>query len=216
MNGGVWLVSEGSVFGRASEHGVLPALVAASLDSDEALAVAARADADCFALLYLRYSNRLYRYALGRTRSATVADDIVSETMISALEGINGFNPDRGSFASWLFTIASRRIADRNRKSYQFWRFLARRTERPGIEEDPLTTTLRLERRDDVRRAIARLSEQHQQVVLLRYVAELPIATISEVLDISEGAVKMRLQRALKRLAVELESDASHAEGPGP
>ena len=154
-----------------------------------------------------RYSNRIYRYALGRTRSTTIADDIVSDTMMSAMEGINGFNPDRGSFASWIFTIASRRIADRDRKSRQFWRFLARRGHHEEHDEDALTTTIRLERRDDVRRAISGLSDQHQQVVLLRYVAELPIATISEILDISEGAVKMRLQRALKRLAVELERD---------
>jgi RNA polymerase sigma-70 factor (ECF subfamily) len=124
---------------------------------------------------------------------------------MSAMEGINGFNPDRGSFASWIFTIASRRIADRDRKSRQLWRFLARRGHHEEHDDDALTTTLRLERRDDVRRAINRLSDQHQQVVLLRYVAELPIATISEILEISEGAVKMRLQRALKRLAVELE-----------
>jgi RNA polymerase sigma-70 factor (ECF subfamily) len=197
------LVSKGTVFGQVGERVVVPA--AAPLDSDEALAVAARTDADCFAQLYLRYSNRIYRYALGRTRSTTAADDIVSDTMMSAMEGINGFNPDRGSFASWIFTIASRRIADRDRKSRQLWRFLARRGHHEEHDDDALTTTLRLERRDDVRRAINRLSDQHQQVVLLRYVAELPIATISEILEISEGAVKMRLQRALKRLAVELE-----------
>jgi RNA polymerase sigma-70 factor (ECF subfamily) len=197
------LVSKGTVFGQVGERVVVPAAV--PLDSDEALAVAARTDADCFAQLYLRYSNRIYRYALGRTRSTTAADDIVSDTMMSAMEGINGFNPDRGSFASWIFTIASRRIADRDRKSRQLWRFLARRGHHEEHDDDALTTTLRLERRDDVRRAINRLSDQHQQVVLLRYVAELPIATISEILEISEGAVKMRLQRALKRLAVELE-----------
>jgi RNA polymerase sigma-70 factor (ECF subfamily) len=197
------LVSKGTVFGQVGERVVVPTAV--PLDSDEALAVAARTDADCFAQLYLRYSNRIYRYALGRTRSATAADDIVSDTMMSAMEGINGFNPDRGSFASWIFTIASRRIADRDRKSRQLWRFLARRGHHEDHDDDALTTTIRLERRDDVRRAINRLSDQHQQVVLLRYVAELPIATISEILEISEGAVKMRLQRALKRLAVELE-----------
>ncbi|HEX5165549.1 MAG TPA: sigma-70 family RNA polymerase sigma factor [Thermomicrobiales bacterium] len=200
------MVSKGTVFGQVGGRAVVPT-ASLPLDSDEALAVAARTDAECFSQLYLRYSNRIYRYAISRTRSATAADDIVSDTMMSALEGINGFNPDRGSFASWIFTIASRRIADRDRKSRQFWRYLARRGHHEEHDEDALTTTLRLERRDDVRQAISRLTDQHQQVVLLRYVAELPIATIGEILDISEGAVKMRLQRALKRLAVELGGD---------
>jgi RNA polymerase sigma-70 factor (ECF subfamily) len=205
VTGGVRLLGRGTVFVRAADQALAP--VPTALDSDEALAVAARSDADCFAQLYLRYGNRVYRYALGRTRSASVADEIVSDTMLSALEGINTFNPERGSFASWLFTIASRRIADRNRKSHQLWRFLARRPTHEEHDEDALTTTLRIEQRDDVRAAIGRLSEPHQQVVLLRYVAELPIADISEMLDISEGAVKMRLQRALKKLAEELGRD---------
>jgi DNA-directed RNA polymerase specialized sigma24 family protein len=114
------LVSKGTIFGRVGEHAMIPASV--PLDSDEALAVAARTDADCFAQLYLRYSNRIYRYALGRTRSTTVADDIVSDTMMSAMEGINGFNPDRGSFASWIFTIAGRRISDHQRGHRRLWR----------------------------------------------------------------------------------------------
>jgi RNA polymerase sigma factor (sigma-70 family) len=177
--------------------------------SDEMLVALALENRERFSDLYLRYADRIYRYAIGRTRSATTADDIVSDTMIAALEGLHTFNAAKGSFAGWLFTIASRRIADRDRKQRQFWKFLERRP--PSAAdfegEDALASALRSEQQDRVRAAIATLSERHQQVILLRYVADLPIRDVGEVLDISEGAVKMRLNRAMQVLAKELVPD---------
>lgn len=180
-----------------------------SMLSDEMLVARALESRERFSELYLRYSDRVYRYAIGRTRSATIADDIVSDTMIAAMEGLHTFNAAKGSFAGWLFTIASRRIVDRDRKQRQFWKFLERRP--PSAAdfegEDALTSALRSEQQECVRAAIARLTERHQQVILLRYVADLPIRDVSDVLDISEGAVKMRLNRAMQALAKELVPD---------
>jgi RNA polymerase sigma-70 factor (ECF subfamily) len=190
---------------------------APSAPSDEMLVAAALRNRDDFAQLYLRYADRVYRFALARTRSATLADDIVSDTMVAVLEGLHTFDARKGSFPGWLFTIASRRIADRDRRQRQFWSFLARRPPGPSDfeqEEDALTSTLRAEQRELVRTAIGRLSETHQQAVLLRYVAELPIRDIGAVLGITEGAVKMRLNRALQHLARELGED--HVEAPTP
>lgn len=177
--------------------------------SDEALVTLALVSRERFSELYLRYADRIYRYAIGRTRSTTTADDIVSDTMIAAMEGLHTFNAAKGSFAGWLFTIASRRIVDRERKQRQFWKFLERRppSEADFEGEDALTSALRTEQQDRVRAAIAQLTERHQQVILLRYVADLPIRDVGEVLDISEGAVKMRLNRAMQALAKELVPD---------
>jgi len=176
---------------------------------DEALVTLALESRERFSELYLRYADRIFRYAIGRTRSATIADDIVSDTMIAAMEGLHTFNPAKGSFAGWLFTIASRRIVDRSRKQQQFWKFLERRppSEADFVGEDALVSALRSEQQDRVRAAIATLTERHQQVILLRYVADLPIRDVGDVLDISEGAVKMRLNRAMQALAKELAPD---------
>ncbi len=83
---------------------------------DAELAVAARHSSAAFEHLYLRYADRLYRFAVGLTGSASLAEDVVSDTMMAAFEQIERFNPERGSFASWLFTIARRRSADEQRR----------------------------------------------------------------------------------------------------
>ena len=175
--------------------------------SDEDLALAARVDTRRFETLYERYADRLYRYALSRTGSPEAAADIVSQTMIAALEGLERFDPDRGSFAAWLFTIAGRRIADRSRAHRRLQRYLATRWRPVEPEEDPLDRIDRDADRADIRAAVQRLSDTHREVVLLRHVAELPIAEIAATLNISEGAVKMRLNRALKQLANDLGGD---------
>lgn len=193
----------------ASLTGQLPealASPAAHTLPDEALVALALEQRERFGELYLRYADRVYRFALARTRSAALADDIVSDTMIAALEGLRGFDARKGSFAGWLFTIAARRIADRDRKQRQFWNFLQRRPPSAADweEEDALASTLRGETQARVRAAIASLSERHREVIELRYLAELPIRDIAAVLDTTEGAVKMRLNRAMQALAREL------------
>ncbi|MFW6075654.1 MAG: RNA polymerase sigma factor [Chloroflexota bacterium] len=172
--------------------------------SDEQIALAAKVDPRHFGLLYERYADRLYRYAISRTGSAAVADDIVSETAVSALESLERFDPEKGSFSAWIFTIASRRIADHSRVHQRLWRYITRQGPEEIPTNPPLDGIVRDERRVRVRKAIERLPDNQRETVLLRYVAELPIAAIAETLSISEGAVKMRLQRGLRNLAAEL------------
>ena len=175
--------------------------------TDEEIAVAARADAHRFGQLYERYADRIYAYALSRTGSPEAADDIVGETMISALENIQRFDPERGAFTTWIFTIASRRIADQQRAYHRAWRYVTARWRSDPPAMDPSEWAERADQSARVRGTIQRLSGSHREVVSLRYVADLPIAEIAALLGISEAAVKMRLNRALKNIAEMLDED---------
>lgn len=178
--------------------------------SDEEIAEAARDDAARFALLYHRYSDRIYRYALARARSPEIAADITGETMLSALEAIDTFNAERGSFQGWLFSIASRRIADDHRTRERRLRFLRRGFTRLipfQSEPDPETALAAAEDAGAIHRAMDSLSETNREIVSLRYAAGLNSAEIGEVLGISSGAVRMRLSRALSQMKDQLEED---------
>lgn len=175
--------------------------------TDEELVAAARTDARYFELLYDRYADRLFRYALSRTGSPMEADDIVSDSIVSALERLEQFDPKRGSFRSWLFTITSRKIVDHRRHHRRFWRAINRRWRPDPPEDSAFELALRSVERSRVHRAVERLSEPNREVVALRFVADLPISAVAAVLNISEGAVKMRLNRALKQLAEDLGDD---------
>ncbi|HUG15130.1 MAG TPA: sigma-70 family RNA polymerase sigma factor [Thermomicrobiales bacterium] len=174
---------------------------------DAALALAARRDRRQFVHLYERYADRLFRYAKARTGSATAADDIVSETMLSAMEDLRRFDPARGSFAGWLFGIAAHELSARERRRGRLRRAIARMWAPDTAEDDALDSLIRYEDVLLARRLLAILSPADREVVLLRYSAGLRATEIAEALGISHGAARMRLSRALQRMAVELGDD---------
>lgn len=177
-------------------------------NADDAILVAAALrDRQQFAVIYHRYADRLYAYALARTGSASVADDIVSDTMVEALTALERFDPHRGSLAAWLFTIASRRIVDRKRARDRFRRALSRIGVADGHEDDVADMAIRNDEARRVRAALRRLPEIERDIVLLRYAADLNSTQIGEILDLSAGAVRMRLSRAMRRLAGQLGID---------
>lgn len=171
---------------------------------DAELVLAARREREQFARLYERYADRLYRYALGRTGSAEAADDIVSETMLAAMEGLQGFDAERGTFDGWLFGIARHQLSARERRQGRFRRAIARVWSPTPTEDDTLDTLIRYEDVLLVRRLLATLSPADRELVLLRYSGGLRTAEIAEVLGIAHGAARMRLSRALQRMNAEL------------
>lgn len=175
--------------------------------SDEALVAAAREDQRAFEALYERYARRVYRYARARINSDAAAEDIVSDTMLAAMEGIARFDPAQGAFASWLFTIASRRITDKRRRRGRFLRLLPRAWEPEQAEDDALTTVIRDAEAANLRERIAELPERDRELVLLRYNAELSSAEIGQALGTSSSAVRVRLMRVLQRLSSEMEAE---------
>jgi RNA polymerase sigma-70 factor (ECF subfamily) len=170
--------------------------------SDEELVRAAVEDPRNFHLLYERYVDRVFWYALSRTRSAADADDVVSETMLAALEHLNSFDPDRGSFAGWLFTIARRKSIDHQRHHQRLLRFLARQRPPEDLieEQGALERLMRDEEATRVFLAFQELSKADQDIITLRYSAGLSSKEISDVLGITDSAARMRVSRATRRL----------------
>ena len=178
-----------------------------SATSDAELAVAACRDPAAFEQLYLRYADRIFRFVVGQTGSTSLAEDIAGETMIAAFENLHRFDPDLGSFAAWLFTIARRRTVDEQRRLARLWRALSRRGAEADSVDDVLSAVVRSERAASLRAALNRLPERDREVLLLRYVAELSAPEIAEMLGLSSGAVRTRIHRALQRLSDELGDD---------
>ncbi len=172
--------------------------------ADDALVLAALHDRQAFSPLYERYAARVYRYARARIGSDTIAEDILSETMLGAIEALNRYDSKRGSFASWLFTIATRRIIDRQRRDGRFRHLLERAWEPAGTEDDTLTTLVRSDDAARLRTALAQLPDRDRELILLRYSAELTRAEIGQVVSMSAGAVRIRLMRLLDQLANDL------------
>ncbi len=193
--------------GAARQQVILNRTHPASNTADAMLADAALRDRQMFASIYQRYADQLYAYALARTGSTAVADDIVSDTMVEALTALERYDPRRGSLAAWLFTIAGRRIIDRRRDQSRFRRALSRLGKTETHSDDIADAAVRSDEARRVLAALADLPASDRELIILRYAADLNSTQIGEVLGLSAGAVRMRLSRVMKRLANQLGTD---------
>src|SRR5215207_654922 len=131
------------------------------------LARQAITDIEAFAELYRRYLPRVYRYHVAHVGNARDAEDLTSQTFMSALEGIRSFRGS-GSFAAWIMGIASR-------KKLMFFR--GNRIElpldsalhypSPGLPTDKAAAhQLQLE---SIFRALRQISPDRAEVLILTY-----------------------------------------------
>jgi RNA polymerase sigma-70 factor (ECF subfamily) len=177
----------------------VPQRARADLIGEEAvgeLVAAATESPEAFAPLYYRYVAPVYRYILNRTGNQSEAEDLTSQVFLSALEGLAGYN-HRGRLAAWLFGIARFKVADHFRASRRELPLEAANAE--STDPDPLTQVIEVEDAQRVARAFRLLVEEDQELIRLRFVAELSFADIGEIVGCSEGAAKKRLTRLLAR-----------------
>src|SRR3954469_10274160 len=122
-------------------------------DSDEQLL--ARGDAASFECFYLRHVDGLLGYFARRTRDADLAADLTAETFAALLAGRRRYRPEAGPAAGWLYGIATKKLADAQRRGYAERR--ARR--RLGME--------RLELSDEDVARIERLGNSERATLLV-------------------------------------------------
>lgn len=160
--------------------------------SDEELIIAVReGDLPAFDVLYSRYERRLYGYIRRMIEDPALAEDMFQDVFLGVLKD-RTFDPQRGRFGAWLFTVARNRCLMERRK-------LARR----GVEaanHEPASDSLEeaVDRNERVRTAMAGLPEPQRQLLLLKQVGELTYKEIAALLGVAEGTIKSRMNAATK------------------
>ncbi len=173
--------------------------------SEETLLIAAaRKEPREFGALYERYANRVFRYLYSRTKDLQTAEDITSQTFLSAFESFGRFRGD-GHFSSWLFGIARHKVNDHFRK-HRMTTSLDAVTE-ISDEHDTLANAVFSDESAGVQRLIKQLSEKEQELLRLRFLAELSYAKIARLVHRSEGAVKKSIYRLLARVQSRWENE---------
>lgn len=156
-------------------------------------------EAAAFEPLVDRYQRVLFGVALRLLGNYDDAKDATQNAFIRAYEHLDSFDPNR-RFFSWIYRIAVNESLN------------LRRARRPQQE---IGTTLEVgggqaeavearETADRVEGALAKLSAEYREVIVLRYFADLSYEEISEAVGVPEKTVKSRLFSARQRLAAEL------------
>jgi RNA polymerase sigma-70 factor (ECF subfamily) len=152
-----------------------------------------RGDLAAFDVLYDRYERRLYGYLRRMVSDAGAAEDLFQDVVLTVLLD-RTYDPARGRFAGWLFTVARNRcLAEQRREQTR-----GALRDQAGVHLQP-TEHASPERAGEAARvqaAIAALPEPQRQLLLLKQVGELTYREIAELLGVAEGTIKSRLHAA--------------------
>lgn len=205
-------------------------------DDSDLIAGLRRGDESAFVSLVQRYQGPLLRLALAYCRGADIAEEIVQDTWLGVIQGIERFE-ERASFKTWLFQILVNRARTRARREQRAVSFssLSVEAEAPG---EPAVPPQRFRGPNDkwpynwalpphawgessdarlladetlelVKRAIAQLSPAQQQVITLRDVEGWTAEDVCNVLALTETNQRVLLHRARSHVRATLESHFS-------
>jgi RNA polymerase sigma-70 factor (ECF subfamily) len=204
------------------------------MQDDDARLIAAlsRGDADAFAALVDRHSRAMIRVAMAYVPSRAAAEEVVQETWIAVMRGIDRFE-GRSSLKTWIFRILTNvamRSGARERRSVPFSALArAEDTGEPSVDPDrflpadhelfpghwaimptrwptPEDGLLAAEIREVITAAIAELPAAQRTVIALRDVEGWSSEEVCEALEISAGNQRILLHRARSRVRNAVES----------
>lgn len=176
-------------------------------DPDLADVRAAQSDRAAFGALYRRYVDRVYGYAFYLLGDHHDAEDATERTFLAALAALDGFRDTGATFRSWLFRIAHNQLANALRGRKRQATVPIDDAREPIDGADPAQALAAADEARRLRRALATLSDDRRQVIVLRFVDGLSAREIGEVLGRSEGAVRVLQHRAVRELAARLAAD---------
>ena len=156
-------------------------------------------DQATLAQVHEQYYDAIYRYMAYRVNDLQTAEDLTSEVFIRFLHAIQQKNAPQNTIRGWLFGAASLIL-----KEYYRSKKRAQLTELdesfPDIWLEPTENIESQENKAALHKAMANLTEDQQQVLALRFGYEMPVRTVAETMNKSEGSVKMLQVRAIAAL----------------
>lgn len=170
----------------------------------ELLVRAQQGDEAAIGELYQQHSVRIFRYLYYRLGDQQAAEDLTSEVFIRLIHSLPSYRPQNGSIQAWLFQVARNLVVDHHRyMAYRNHAALHENLVEGG--EDPASLADRSLNSERLRRALAQLTTEQREVVILRFVVGMPIAEVAQLVQKSEDAVKGLQRRGLMALRAILE-----------
>ncbi len=161
---------------------------------------------EAFGKLYDTHVSAIYRFVLLRVQRKPDAEDITQQVFLKALEGLDRYEMRESiPFSSWLYRIARNTVID-------YYRTSRDHVDIELVSEKQFAEDLELGKKVDdsiqfetVVKALDRLTEDEQNIVILRFIEGFSNKEVADTLEKSDGAVRVAQHRALKKIKRHLE-----------
>ncbi len=157
-------------------------------------------DEGAFAKLFRGYAPRIFRFAMIYLNDRTQAEEVVQETMIAVWKGAKNYKV-QSRVSSWVLGIARNKALDRARARGRAPEFVREKLDRQAsARATPEQLTRQEIQIDRIRAALAQLTPEHREVMVLAFYSDLSYSEIAQVLNCPEGTVKSRMYYAKEQL----------------
>jgi len=186
---------------------VRPLGKAASDDDRPLIERVRKGDQDAVRTLYERYFDRIYNYVYARLGRAEDAEDLAIDTMTRSLTRLDQFQDQGVAFSSWVYKIAHNATIDHYRRHGKVTLVSLEQATLPQ-SADPSELALEQLSNEDLRVALRALTDEQQQVLILRFFQDLTAPQVAGIMGKSVGAVQALQHRALGSLERALQGRA--------
>ena len=171
-----------------------------------------KGDQNAFGEIVELYKNNVFQLCYRMLGNRHEAEDVAQEAFIRAYVNINRFKPEL-KFSTWLYRIATNLCIDRMRKKKPDYSLDAEVAGTDGLtmysqiaSDEPLPEAEleSLELQETIQKEILKLPEKYRTVIVLKYIEELSLNEISDILDLPLGTVKTRIHRGREALRQQL------------
>jgi RNA polymerase sigma-70 factor (ECF subfamily) len=161
---------------------------------------AKRGNKEAFGFLYNHYLPQIYRFILFKINNQKEAEDLTHGVFLSAWQNVRNYEYEGFPFSSWLYQIAKNAVID-------FYRTSKKNISVEDIDEnalkidaeDPVKIDASLEI-EKLKKNISLLKSDYQDIIIMRFIEDMTHEEIANILNKSEGAIRLLQHRALKEL----------------
>lgn len=184
--------------------------------TDEIGAIIARClkgDQSAFAQLYDQCAPSIYRLCYGLLMNRQDAEDVMQEAFVYAFKNLRRYDSGRASFKTWLYTIALSRCRNQYRRKHLAWMDLSclMPLDLPAPKSEmPESRLAQRDARTAVEQALATLTPNLREAVLLRYGHGLTYREMAEVIGCPQKTAESRIRLAHERLRGLLQPVGTH------
>lgn len=175
---------------------------------ESGLIAAAKADKDAFGEIYRRYVERIYNYIYYRTGNRDEAEDLTARTFHRAMKHMPNYQDKGVPFSAWLYRIARNLVANwhRDQSRRQMVSYEEVMHSQHG-DTSPESFMQLVQSEEQLLATVRRLPPERQELLILKFLHEMPNAEIGAIMNRSEGAIKSLYHRTLIALREDFEKD---------
>jgi RNA polymerase sigma-70 factor (ECF subfamily) len=176
--------------------------------------LALKGDQQAFVEIVDLYKDKIYHLGYRMLNNRHEAEDIVQETFLRVFKSLDRYDPNQ-KFSTWIYRIATNLCIDRLRKRKPIYSLDADMNDQEGLDgyslipsddRTPESELMISETKQIVYDAIDSLPAKYKSVMILRYLEDMSLQEISDVLEMPVTTIKTRVHRGRDFLRKKLES----------